>query len=81
MSGGSCSVTEAAVLHRLLQKAAMRLRPTGHYAGLRHQVLVLTEQFLVNRTGYVRQHSLPIHRGKSAAIVAYAQPPDRPVST
>jgi hypothetical protein len=46
---------------------------------LRHQVFVLQEQFLVNRTGDVRQHSFPIYRGELTAATACAQPPDCPV--
>ena len=35
-----------------------------------YQVFVLQEQFLVNRTGDVRQHSFPIHRGTEGAGVS-----------
>ena len=45
-----------------------------------HQIFVLQEQFLVNRTGDVRQHSFPIHRGELTETTACAQPPVRPAN-
>ena len=40
----------------------------------------LQEQFLVNRTGDVRQHSFPIHRGELTETTACAQLPVRPAN-
>jgi hypothetical protein len=47
-----------------VRQAQARLELIAKDAIFRHQVFVSKAEFLVNRTGDIREHSFPIHRAK-----------------